>query len=84
MDTGEAVFTAETVVGTLGSLTIAAAGNWTYTADNTQSAIQSLGQGETATDTITVSAIDGTTHNIDIVITGINDAPEGGSTILVR
>ena len=78
VDTGEAVFTAETVVGTLGSLTITAAGNWTYTADNTQSAIQSLGQGETATDTITVSAIDGTTHNIDIVITGINDAPETG------
>ncbi len=78
VDTGEAVFTAETIVGAFGSLTINAAGNWTYTADNTQPAIQSLGQGETATDTITVSAIDGTTHNIDVVITGINDAPETG------
>ena len=78
VDTGEAVFTADTIAGTFGSLTINAAGNWTYTADNTQPAIQSLGQGETATDTITVSAIDGTTHNIDIVITGINDAPETG------
>ena len=75
VDTGEAVFTTATVAGAFGSLTITAAGNWTYTADNTQPAIQSLGQGETATDTITVSSIDGTTHNIDIVITGINDAP---------
>ena len=78
VDTGEAVFTAETIAGTFGSLTINAAGSWTYTADNTQTSIQSLGQGETATDTITVSAIDGTTHNIDVVITGINDAPETG------
>ncbi|MEO9877623.1 MAG: VCBS domain-containing protein, partial [Anderseniella sp.] len=75
VDTGEATFTADTIAGTFGSLTINAAGNWTYTADNTQPAVQSLGQGETATDTITVSAVDGTSHNIDIVITGNNDAP---------
>ncbi len=78
VDTGEAVFTAETVAGAFGSLTIAATGNWTYSADNTQPAIQSLGQGETATDTVQVTAIDGTTHNIDIVITGMNDAPVAG------
>ena len=35
-DVGESVFQAATIVGTYGSLTIDAAGNWSYEADNTQ------------------------------------------------
>jgi hypothetical protein len=46
----------------------------TYTADNTQTAIQELGEGLTLTDTITVQAIDGTTHDVTLTITGTNDA----------
>ncbi|MEX0371373.1 MAG: VCBS domain-containing protein [Tateyamaria sp.] len=48
-------FVPETVTGSYGSLTIATDGSWTYTADNTQSAIQNLGNGQTLTDTLTVS-----------------------------
>ncbi len=73
-DTGEANFTAGTIVGTYGSITIDAAGNWIYAADNTQAAIQSLAAGATLTDTITVSSADGTTHDVVITITGTNDA----------
>jgi VCBS repeat-containing protein len=74
VDAGEAVFNANTTPGTYGSLTIDAAGNWTYTADNTQTAIQELGEGLTLTDTITIQAIDGTTHDVSVTITGTNDA----------
>ncbi|MCF6776440.1 VCBS domain-containing protein [Thiotrichales bacterium 19X7-9] len=74
-DTGEAVFNAETISGTYGDLTIEADGDWSYSADNSQSAIQALGQGDTLTDTITVTSDDGTTQDITITITGTNDAP---------
>ena len=73
-DSGESSFTAETVTGSYGSLTIDASGNWSYSVDNSQSAIQSLADGDQLTDTITVEALDGTTQNIVITITGTNDA----------
>ena len=72
-DTGEAMFSAETVTGTYGSLTIDADGNWSYEADNTQTAIQGLGDGDSLTDTITVQSVDGTTKDITVTINGIND-----------
>ncbi|MCP4076399.1 MAG: tandem-95 repeat protein, partial [Gammaproteobacteria bacterium] len=81
VDTGEASFTAETIVGTYGTLNIATNGDWDYTADNTQAAIQALGLTESLTDTITVSSFDGTTHNVVITIHGSDDlAVIGGTT----
>ena len=41
-DAGESSFLPATIVGTYGSLTIDAAGNWNYAADNTRTAIQQL------------------------------------------
>ena len=73
-DAGEASFTAETVTGTYGSLTIDANGNWSYSADNTQTAIQSLGDGDSLTDTVTVQSVEGTTKSITITINGTNDS----------
>jgi VCBS repeat-containing protein len=75
VDTDEAEFVAGSIAGTYGNVSIDAAGNWTYTADSTQLAIQQLGNGETLTDTITVSTVDGTTQDITATITGVNDAP---------
>ena len=81
VDTGEAVFTPETITGTYGDLTIDAAGDWTYTADNTQATIQALDSGEFLTDTIQVSSADGTTHNVVMTINGSDDlAVIGGTT----
>ncbi len=74
VDTGEANFVTGTLAGLYGSLTIDADGNWIYAADNTQLAIQSLGAGLTLTDTITVSSIEGTTQDVTVTITGVNDA----------
>ncbi|WP_176494055.1 VCBS domain-containing protein, partial [Cobetia sp. 5-25-4-2] len=75
-DTGEDKFSAETVTGTYGELTVDADGNWTYSADNTQSVIQQLNLGATLTDTLTVTNADGVTQTtVSITITGVNDAP---------
>ena len=75
-DTGEDKFTAETLAGIYGELTVDADGNWTYSADNAQDAIQQLNQGATLTDSLTVTNADGvTTTTVDITITGVNDAP---------
>jgi len=73
-DSGESLFLPNTFVGTLGSLDIDTAGNWTYEADNAQSAIQSLGQGDTAEDAFDVMSADGTTHTVTVTVTGVNDA----------
>ncbi len=75
VDTAEDVFVADTLAGAHGSLTIDVNGNWTYTADNTQLAIQELAAGSTLTETITVSSIDGTPHDVTITINGTNDIP---------
>ncbi len=80
-DSGEANFTAATVTGTYGSLTIDASGSWSYDADNSQSAIQALGPGDTLTETLSVQAADGSTQNIVITISGVNDAPDAGAAI---
>ena len=81
-DLGESSFTAETITGTYGELTIDADGNWAYSADNTQASIQSLGNGDVLTETLTVKSLDGTTQNVHITINGSNDAAviSGAST----
>ena len=72
-DPGESSFTAASgVVGTYGTLSINAAGEWSYTADNSQSAIQALTSSDTVVDTIEVTSFDGTTHDINVSITGID------------
>ena len=45
---------------------------WTYTVPNAD--VQYLKAGETKTETFTVKAADGTTHDVVVVITGVNDA----------
>jgi spore coat protein A, manganese oxidase len=48
-------------------------GEWFYTVG---AAAQALAEGETRTDVITITELDGvTTHDISIVVTGVNDAP---------
>ncbi|MEZ0468063.1 VCBS domain-containing protein, partial [Phaeobacter sp. SYSU ZJ3003] len=59
--------------GTYGTFTLLAAGAWTYAADNTQAAIQSLGAGEELTDSFTAVAADGTEQVVTVKITGVND-----------
>ncbi|WP_217474757.1 VCBS domain-containing protein [Stutzerimonas stutzeri] len=72
-DAGEAGFTGTVTPanGTLGSLTIAPNGTWTYSVPNTL--VQYLKAGETKTETFTVRSVDGTPHTITVTIGGAND-----------
>ncbi|CAK3082942.1 VCBS repeat-containing protein [Vibrio crassostreae] len=73
-DTGEAHFSNTYIAGNLGTLHLTDSGSWTYDLDNTNPAVQALGKGSTATDTITVHSADGTPHQVTITINGTNDA----------
>ena len=59
---------------TYGTFTIDAAGVWTYTLDNNNTAVQALNVGQTLTDTFTATTVDGTEQLVTITINGRNDA----------
>ncbi len=60
--------------GTFGTLTVSAAGAWTYAVDNANAAVDALSDvAETLIDTITVSTADGTQQQISVTIEGSND-----------
>ncbi|CAN7756272.1 VCBS domain-containing protein [Bradyrhizobium sp. LjRoot220] len=71
---GQAVFktTVKSAIGTLGTLTIAANGAYTYSVAN--SAVQYLGANKTKVETFTVTSVDGTTKQVSFTIKGTNDA----------
>ena len=76
-DTGEAVFAAQaSTAGTngFGTFMLGTDGAWSYAADNTQTAIQELGVGDTLTDSFTAVTADGTTQLVTVTITGVNEA----------
>ncbi|MCB1451876.1 MAG: VCBS domain-containing protein, partial [Nitratireductor sp.] len=61
--------------GAYGTLTINAAGEWSYAVDDGNATVDALGTGQSLTDTVTVATTDGTEQEITITITGTNDAP---------
>ncbi|MDO8262337.1 MAG: putative Ig domain-containing protein [Gallionella sp.] len=64
--------------GQYGQLTLAADGSYSYTLDNASLAVQSLGEGQTVTETFAYQATDGmvaTPSTLTVTITGTNDAP---------
>ncbi|MDC5841135.1 VCBS domain-containing protein [Vibrio europaeus] len=73
VDTGEAHFSNTDIVGSFGTLHLKDNGAWTYDLDNTNPKVQELGQGATATDTITIHSADGTPHQVTITVNGTND-----------
>src|SRR6185312_8322752 len=79
VDQGQSNFTAQASTAgsnNYGTFTLDAAGNWTYTADDSQTAIQQLGQGQSITDSFTAVSSDGTASQIvTVTIHGTNDVP---------
>ena len=65
--------------GTYGTFTLNADGSYTYVLNNSLPAIQTLGVGETLTDTITYTVSDGhggtASNTLTVTINGTNDAP---------
>ncbi|GAM58026.1 probable RTX [Vibrio ishigakensis] len=50
-------------------------GDWHYQLDNNTAKVQSLGEGETFIDKVTIHTVDGTTQEFQITVHGTNDAP---------
>ena len=70
--------------GTYGTFSIDAAGDWSYTLDNSDADTQALASGATATDTFAVAVGSGETQDVTVTITGINDLPtsSGGQVVV--
>lgn len=70
------------LAGTYGAFTFnASTGVWGYTLDNTKPATQALTAGQTVTDTLVVTSIDGTaSRTISVTVTGANDVASIGGT----
>ncbi|MDN5003916.1 VCBS domain-containing protein [Bradyrhizobium sp. GCM10027634] len=64
--------TVTAAAGTLGTLSIATNGAYTYSVDDSK--VQYLGAGQTKTETFTVTAFDGTQKQVTFTIHGVNDA----------
>ena len=79
VDQGQSNFTIQAIDGGLyghGTFTLDASGNWTYTADDSQTAIQQLGAGQSITDSFTAVSSDGTASQlVTVTIHGTNDVP---------
>ena len=65
-----------------GSFTLAADGGWTYRADDSQTAIQQLGAGQSITDSFTAVSSDGSASEVvTVTINGTNDVPVLGGVV---
>jgi len=65
-----------------GTYEVSTAGAWTYTLDSTNATVKALNTASTPiTDTITITAEDGTTKAVTITINGSNDAPVVANSI---
>jgi len=73
VDNNDDSFTADTISGTFGDLTIDAAGNWSYDLDETNSSVQALAGGDTLEDIVSIQSVDGSAQSITITINGVND-----------
>ena len=70
--------------GGYGTYTIDATGHWSYTVDNSNPAVNALNNGQTLTDTFSVTTVDGTQQIVSVTINGATDnvAPVANSDIL--
>ncbi|MCL1046554.1 VCBS domain-containing protein [Shewanella electrodiphila] len=84
VDNGQNQFQATVQQGQFGSLSLNELGHWTYTADNSQSAIQGLKTGESLTDTLIVHSVDGTEQKVTVTINGTDDKAVIGGTSSVQ
>ncbi|MDH3667567.1 MAG: VCBS domain-containing protein [Paracoccaceae bacterium] len=76
VDAGESSLIPVNQPGTYGTFDVQPNGTWSYLLDNTDPAVQALPAGQTLTDQITVTSLDGTqTETIVVTITGSNDVP---------
>ena len=73
-DTWQAVAAGAATTNGYGTYALDAAGVWTYTLDNSNTAVQALNGSATLTDSFTALTADGTAQLVTITINGANDA----------
>ena len=73
-DTWSIVAPGSGTIGGFGIYAVTADGQWTYTLDNANAAVQALNGAATLTDTFNVTTADGTTQLVTITIRAQNDA----------
>lgn len=79
-DSNENSATAQSNISTTyGTFNLESNGQWTYTADSSNTALIALAEDATLVDTIAVTSVDGTSQNISITLVGINDLAEFGT-----
>ena len=77
-----AVFQAQTGAATrYGQFSVDATGQWSYSLENSNQAVQRLGATEHLEDRISVTSADGTVHVVSVTINGSNDAPVVSSSV---
>ena len=79
-DQGQSSFIAQAgTAATYGTFTLATNGGWTYTASDSQTAIQQLGAGQSITDSFTAVSSDGTASKVGLFIqmSGGHAGPDG-------
>ena len=74
-DPGEALFTPASVSSALGTFKIDAHGHWGFDLNNAALAVQQLAAGTTTPQVFTVYSKDGTSHQVQVFVTGTNDGP---------
>lgn len=62
------------LAGTYGSLTVDAAGVWSYALGNNALAVQSLTDGQVVTDVLVLHTVDGTAVEVTLTVTGAADS----------
>jgi VCBS repeat-containing protein len=77
VDNPDNVFIAASGSTAHGSYAIDADGNWTYTLDNGDAAVDALNDSDTLPDSFVVHSADGTAQTVSITITGTTPPPEG-------
>ncbi|HEX8302688.1 Ig-like domain-containing protein [Sphingomonas sp.] len=79
VDAGATATWSGTANGAYGSFAIATNGAWTYSLDNSRAATQALDEGQTVTETFTITVTDEfgaiATQPVVVTITGTNDRP---------
>ena len=71
-------YTPDSTTGTYGSFAVTSSGVWTYTLDNSDSDTSGLDDGDSVTETYTITVDDGELDDsmtVTITISGANDAP---------
>jgi VCBS repeat-containing protein len=74
--------TATNATATYGTYSVTTDGNWTYSLDNTNTDVDALNISDALTDTITITAEDGTTESVIVTINGTNDAATVSSAVV--